>query len=130
MIIYEKQEFSLYFNLAIIILSTISLVIGGILENIYLGLFLFSIVNSLVYLIYGIGFMKYSGLDLIKILKIIVYNFLKNIPIILILILIKINYNSSDIIILACIILIIIINLILLLLSSKESREFILKINK
>ena len=130
MIIYEKQEFSLYFNLATITLSIISLVIGGILENIYLGLFLFSIVNSLVYLIYGIGFMKYSGLDIIKILKIIVYNFLKNIPIILILILIKINYNSSDIIILISIILIISINLIVLLLSSKESREFILRINK
>ena len=130
MIIYEKQEYSLYFNLATITLSITSLLIGGFLENIYLALILFSIFNTLAYLIYGFGFMKYSGIAISKILKIIFYNFIKIIPSVLILIMIKMNYNSIDTIILIIIILVITLNLSIILLTSKESREFILRINK
>jgi O-antigen/teichoic acid export membrane protein len=130
MIVYEKQEYSLYFNIVIIIFSVISLIIGGVLENVYLGLFLFSLSNSLVYLIYGIGFMKYSGLAINKILRIIFKNLIKNIPGFLILITMKMYYNSSDIIIMIIVLFIFVINLIIILLSLKESREFILRINK
>ena len=130
MIVYEKQEYSLYFNIVIIIFSVISLIIGGVLENVYLGLFLFSLLNSLTYLIYGIGFMKYSGLAINKILSIIFKNIVKNIPGFLILITMKMYYNSSDNIIMIIVLFIFAINFIILVLSIKESREFILRINK
>ena len=130
MIIYQKQEYSLYLNLTIMTLSIFSLLIGGILENVYLALLLFSLSNSLAYLAFGIGFMNYSGILLFKILKIILNNLIKNIPIALILIMIKMNYNSSDIFTIAFIILVVLINLLVILFSTRESREEILKIIK
>jgi len=130
MIIYQKQEYSLYLNLTIMTLSIVSLLIGGILENVYLALLLFSLSNSLAYLAFGIGFMNYSGILLFKILKIILNNLIKNIPIALILIMIKMNYNSSDIFTMAFIILVVLINLLVILFSTRESREEILKIIK
>jgi O-antigen/teichoic acid export membrane protein len=128
MIVHEKQEYSLYFNIVIIVFSVISLIIGGLSNNVYLGLFLFSLSNGLVYLIYGIGFMKYSGLKISKISRIIVKNLIRSLPGFAMLLVVKMYYNSSDLTVMIIALSIFVLNLFIILLSLRESREFILRI--
>ena len=97
MLIYEKQEYSILLNIAIFVVSIISLVIGGILDNVYLSFILYSVSNSLVYGVYGFGFMRYSGLALSKMSNMFFKSFLKCSSLILILIFLKIYANINEI---------------------------------
>jgi lipopolysaccharide exporter len=131
MLIFEKQEYSILLNVATLFVSTISLIIGGLMGNIYLTLALFSLLNSLVNIIYGFGFMKYAGLNLANILFTFSKMLIVNIPFILILIAIKLLFRDSDLIsmILSCLVLVIFYTI--LVISSPETRKLLfLMINK
>lgn len=71
MIILEKQEFSLFLNAIGIVVTIVSITVGGLLGNIYISFFLLSLLSGLLYAIYGFWFMNLAGLTLPSILKII-----------------------------------------------------------
>jgi O-antigen/teichoic acid export membrane protein len=67
--VLEKQELGFYFNLALTISRIITLVIGGLLNNVYLALILFSITGSIFYLYLLLRLCSLSGLEIKKVLK-------------------------------------------------------------
>ncbi len=95
MLIYEKQKYALYLNIATITVSSISLTIGGILNNVYLSFVLFSLSNSLVYAVYGFWLMKHAGLKIITAFRIILKNFLICLPMIIAILAIKFLFSFS-----------------------------------
>ena len=130
MIIYEKQEYSLFLNLALIVLGSISLVIGGLLDDVYISLILFSILNSIVILSYGIGFMKYSGIKITRISKILAGSLIKNLPLVFFLVFFNFYTDSSYLTLIICIF-VFLINILILILTNNESKIFLFNlINK
>jgi len=123
MLIFEKQEFSVYLNIATLTVSGISLIIGGMFGNVYLSLILFSISNSVIYLIYGIGFMKYAGVKIIAIFHVFLKIFIINVPFIVILISIKSLLSYSDLIILILSLTLLVIFYAVLMMSFPELRS-------
>ena len=133
MIIYDKQEYSLFLNLALIVFGSISLVIGGVMDDVYISLILFSISNSIIILTYGLGFMKYSGIKITRILKILTSSLIKNLPLVLVLVCFNFFYKEKSYLTLIICILVFLINVVILFLSNKESRDFVfnlININK
>ena len=76
--------------------SVVSLVIGGVLGNVYISFILYSASNSLVYAVYGFGFMRYNGLSFKKMFKIFMESFFKCLPLILMLIILKVFVNINE----------------------------------
>ena len=97
MLVYEKQEFSVYLNIATAFVSMISLVIGGYFSNIYIALGLYSFFNSLVILIYGFGLMRYAGLHLRTIMGQVLIMLIYSLPFIIIVIALKYYFINSPI---------------------------------
>lgn len=103
-IVHEKQEFGLLINIANIITRTISIIVGGLLNNPIVAIALFSLSGIIVYGYLSIKMFEYSNVDLLEIIKIILHNFFIFIPIGLCLILLKIiNTNSVIIVGISCI---------------------------
>jgi lipopolysaccharide exporter len=98
MILFEKQEFALFLNITTMLVTIVSIVIGGLLHNTYLSIILISLTNGIVYGIFGFGFMKYAGLSLSRIFKTINYFFLLALPIIIIIVFEKYIFHLSSII--------------------------------
>ena len=95
MLIHEKQEYSILLNLCTLTVSSVSLIIGGIFNDIYLSFTLYSVSNSIVYAVYGFGFMKYSGLALNKMFNLLSQAFFKCLPLVLALIFVKTYVNNN-----------------------------------
>lgn len=97
----NKQQVLFYFSLTSLLLSTVSILIGGFYEDIVLTFFLFSVFNGLNTLILGLIIFKYLSLSLLKIIKILSTNFAYLIPSIIFLVSIKIFFSHSVILILS-----------------------------
>jgi len=124
-LVHEKQEYSIILNIATMIATGTSLVIGGKLGNINLSLILMSSTNSLIYLVYGIGFMKYAGLSIYKILKIFITMFILCIPLVICLYSIKIVFIELQLQVVVYGTISFIIIYILILSSIPDSRKII-----
>ena len=107
-----------------------SLVIGGKLDNINLSLILMSSTNSLVYLIYGIGFMKYAGLSISKIIKIFFTYSLICVPLVLVLLIIENVFINQQLQIVVFGTLSFLVFFISLMFSIQDSRNIIIMLWK
>jgi lipopolysaccharide exporter len=95
--ILEKQEIRLILYTATIITSLISIITGGLLNNIYVALSLFSLLNGLVLFGFGLLMLYFVGLSLLRILGILLKCFVSCIPIIIILVLGRYYFGFSSI---------------------------------
>jgi len=66
--ILGKQEIDLFFNIVIIICRILSLVIGGMFENEYLALSLYSVSGTFLWTLLTIWFIKLSKANLLRII--------------------------------------------------------------
>jgi len=95
-IVLEKQDFGFKFNVANLITRLLSLLIGGILQSVYIALILFGISGIIVYGYLCLSMMKFSGVSWSRVEKIIVRNLFYFSPAGAILIVLKIfNYNRT-----------------------------------
>ncbi len=91
----EKQEFSLVLNIVIIVTRIISLLIGGIMNNARLALFIYAGSGIIVYGYLSLAIMRHSGVPLSKMFKILLNNTLLFIPVgILLVVLLILGTNS------------------------------------
>ena len=71
MLIFEKQEASLFLKVAETLVSVVSISLGGLYKSVYLSFILLSFLSGLLYAGYGFYFMKLGGLRLSAIFKIL-----------------------------------------------------------
>ena len=128
MLIFEKQEFSLILNIAVIVTTIIAITIGGLLNNIYISFFLLTLLNGLVYAIYGFNFMNYAGLTFNKIFKIISHNFIISLPIFILVSLAKWHFQLSSLIIILISVFVMIIFYSVFLRQDEDLRQIILQL--
>lgn len=102
--VLEIQSWGLYLNIFIFSTRVVSLVIGGILGDVLIALFLFSISGSIVYGYLCITMMDYSKIPLGEIFRIILSNMALLIPLgIVLLSLVLLDINSLIIVFSACV---------------------------
>lgn len=101
MLIYEKQQFSLFLNITNIVIGILSITAGGLLNNIYISFFLLSVLSGLLYAAYGFWFMSLAGLSLSKILKIIWRFSVISSPVLIVVSLAKWGFRLSPLFIIA-----------------------------
>ncbi len=82
--VLEKQEVGLIFNIVNAVASFASIIIGGLLTNIYLALSLLSLLNGLAVFGVGLLMMYFVGLSLSKIFSTLLKCFLTCMPIIIV----------------------------------------------
>ena len=104
MLILEKQQFSLILNIIIAFTTIISITIGGLLKNVYVSFFFLSLLNGLVYAVYGFWFMNHAGLVLSKTFKILWRFLFMSLPVIIVVSLAKWFFHLSSflLIIISC----------------------------
>ena len=124
---FEKQEYSIILNITSLLVSIASLTIGGVKNDVFLSFILFSLSNSLVYSIYGFGFMVYAGLSAKNILITLCTTLIKCIPIILIIIFIDIIFINQFLAVLIST-LCVMLYYIYIIINIPELRNFITKI--
>jgi lipopolysaccharide exporter len=78
--ILEKQEMSLYFNIFLVASRIASLVIGGLLGNVYVALVLFSVSGVLNWMWFYLWLMNKSGVMVHRTLKILAEYLLLSLP--------------------------------------------------
>jgi len=107
-IVLEKQDFGFQYNVANLITRLLSLIIGGIMQSVYIALFLFGLSGIIVYGYLCLSMMKFSGVSWSRMKKIILPNLFYFTPVGALLIGLKIfNFNSIFLVFIACIITII-----------------------
>ena len=74
-VVFEKQEFGLKYNIINIITRTLSLLIGGYMESVYIALGLFSVSGIFVYGYLCIKMLSYADVKKINAFRIIFSNF-------------------------------------------------------
>jgi len=105
MIILEKQEYAFYLNIIVVLLTAISITVGGLTNNVYLSLVMMSFLSGLIYSFYGFWFMKYVGFTYVRILHTIGKTIMLALPLILALATSKwvLKFASSSLFIIAII---------------------------
>jgi lipopolysaccharide exporter len=93
--ILEKQEVSLFLYIATIITSFISITVGGLLNNVYVALCLFSLLGGLVFFGFGLFMICCVGLPLSRIFSILLRCFVSCLPIIIVVALAKWCFGVS-----------------------------------
>lgn len=94
--VLEKQDIYLAVNIVTTILSYISIIVGGLLNNIYLGLGLFSLFNGLAFFGAGLLMIRFVGLPLSRIFSILLKCFVSCVPIIVVVALAKWYFEVSS----------------------------------
>ena len=108
LILLEKQQYQLYFNIILTIITILSLAIGYLFKEIIISLVLISFLSAALHVFMGCYMFKLIGIKFIEIIK----PFIKVFPIVLLVILIiclsKIvfSFDNFILIIIACIIMI------------------------
>ncbi|MDP2966019.1 MAG: oligosaccharide flippase family protein [Pelolinea sp.] len=93
--LFEKQEFGLIFNIILIITKFLSIYIGFIMNDFFLGMVLFSISGSLLYFAFSLLLCSIVGLSPWAFLQDIIKLVIKTLPFIFLLIIVKIlNINE------------------------------------
>lgn len=93
--ILEKQEFNLFLRIVTIITSFISITVGGLLKNVYISLSLLSLLDSLVFLGYGILLISFAGVALSRVFGILLKCFISCMPVIITVMLAKYCFRLS-----------------------------------
>lgn len=107
-VVLEKQKFGLIFNVFNILTCSISLLIGGMMGNVFIGLTLFSLSGTAVYGAFCLLLVNRSGVALEEIVQIFVRAFAYSIPGLCILLLIRFMTASHLIVVLTSVILIVV----------------------
>lgn len=94
--ILEKQEVMLIFRFVITIISFISIVAGGLLNNIYVALGLFSLLNGLALFGFGLLMIRFVGIPLSRIFGILLKCFMSCTPVIIVIALAKLCFEVSS----------------------------------
>jgi O-antigen/teichoic acid export membrane protein len=95
-LVLEKQELMILVKSCEIVIGSLSIVIGGIYDNIYLSFILLSLLGGLLHSSYGFWLMRLGGLSISKILKSIWYAFGASIPIAIVVCLAKWYFYLSS----------------------------------
>lgn len=103
-LIFEKQEYSLFLRVFEILVGIISITIGGLLGNVYISFFLLSVLTGLLYAVYGFWLMSLAGLSISKIFKIIWHFLVISSPVLIVVSLVKWGFCLSPffIIVISC----------------------------
>ena len=94
--ILEKQEVNLILRIATTITSIISIIVGGLLNNIYVALCLLSLLDGLVFLGFGLFMIRHVGIPLSRIFSILLKCFVSCVPIIIVVALAKWCFGTSS----------------------------------
>ena len=94
--VLEKQEVNFIFYLVLVIVSFISILIGGLFNNIYLSLGLFSLSNGLVYCGAGLLMMYFLEISFFRIFNFLLKCLLSCVIVIAIVALMKWYFNVSS----------------------------------
>ncbi len=94
--ILEKQEVMLIFRFVITIISFISIMAGGLLNNIYVALGLFSLLNGLTLFGFGLLMIRFVGIPLSKIFGIFLKCLVSCTPVIIVIALAKWCLGASS----------------------------------
>ena len=94
--ILEKQEINLILYIATTIISVLSIMVGGLLNNIYVALCLLSLLNGLVLFGFGLYMIRHVGIPLSKIFSILLKCFVSCVPIIIVVALAKWCFGASS----------------------------------
>ena len=101
--VLEKQEASLIFNIILISSRVASLILGGLLGNVYLALVLFSASGVIAWAIYSLWLLQKSGVSPMSFLKLIGKYILISAPFLVVIIVYKSYFVSNPfIIVLLC----------------------------
>ena len=95
--ILEKQEINLILRIAITITSIISIIVGGLLNNIYVALCLLSLLDGLVFLGFGLFMIRHVGIPLSRIFSILLKCFVSCVPIIIVVASAKWCFGASSV---------------------------------
>jgi len=96
--ILEKQEATLILHLVIIVISSVSIVVGGLASNIYIALGLFSLLNGLTTLGFGLLMFRFAGVSLSIIFAILSKCFVLCLPIVIVTALAKLCFGASPLV--------------------------------
>jgi len=96
--VLQKQEVNLIVYIVTTIMSFISIMVGGLLNNIYLALGLFSLFNGLAFFGAGLLMIRFVGLPLSRIFSILLKCFVSCVPIIIVVALAKWYFSVSSLI--------------------------------
>ena len=118
--IYNKQEYTFIEQLLVLILSSLSIYIGGIFNNINIALLLLSLSTGFINLFFGLLIFQFVGISFVKILAIIIKYTLYSLPLSTFIFLFKFYYETSKIEILAIGIFCFIIHYLIVLLTDNE----------
>ena len=129
--VLHKQQFLFYYNLLIIVVSTISILIGGFLENFHISFILFSILSGLSTLCLALYVFKLVNIKASDILNLFLTNFYFIFPFLSLFTLVKI-YNIDNIfyLILIGLICFVLYFIILFRLNNDFKLEFFILIKK
>ena len=94
--ILEKQEINLILYIATTIISVLSIMVGGLLNNIYVALCLLSLLNGLVLFGFGLYMIRHVGIPLSRIFNTLLKCFMSCVPIIIVLMLAKYYFRLSS----------------------------------
>lgn len=94
--ILEKQEVMLILYTVTTIISFISIAVGGLLNNIYVALCLFSLLNGLALFGYGLLIISFVGIPLSRIFGILLKCFVSCAPVIIVIALAKLCFEVSS----------------------------------
>ena len=116
----EKQEYGSFINISVLIISSISLIVGGRYGTVNFTILLYTIMNSFVYLMFGLYIMRKVELGYVKSLQIILKNTVIAIPLIVILGIAKAFVGSSTVILVFISSIALTAHLLLVLITSKD----------
>ncbi len=94
--ILEKQEVMLIFYIVSIIMSGTSIIIGGLVNNIYAALYLFSLLNGLAILAFGLYMFRVNGVSLSRIFSMLLKCFISCMPAIGVIAVAKLFFEFSS----------------------------------
>ena len=94
--ILEKQELQFALHIVVIIISGISIIVGGLLNNVYVALGLFSLLNGLALFGFGLLMFGFVGISLSKIFGVLLKCFVSCAPIIIVIALAKLCFGISS----------------------------------
>ena len=101
--ILERQEVLLVFHIVSIIVSGASVMIGGLANNVYVALCLFSLLNGLATLAFGLYMFKIGDVSLLKIFKMLSNCFVSCLPVISVIAAAKFFFDLSPLVLIAII---------------------------
>lgn len=107
--ILEKQEIKFFLYITTTVISFASITIGGLVNNIYVALCLFSLFNGLALFGFSLFIISFTGISLLRIFGILLKCFVSCLPVIVIIALAKLYFRVSPLLliiisILSCII--------------------------